>query len=230
MRRLIRPLGAIVACAIFACMLSAVEEPASAEEPDFYAAVGFDRDENYLELMISAAEDGSEHAMLAGQLYEEARNLKIKWLKLDVGETDFFTYYSTGEGVLKAIQRYIDQGNKMSPYQLSDSERKIVEGAVYAEAGGESYLGQLALAQAILDGMLRKNLDAASSIKAHQIVVASSSSDSCRQAVYDVFDRGVRVTDEPMDHWYSKSTYSAWHEAQHFVIEIGNHRFFYMND
>ena len=45
--------------------------------------------------------------------------------------------------------------------------------------------------------------------------------------VYDVLYNGLSVTDEPILYFYAPAlTYSAWHESQIFVMEIGGHRFF----
>lgn len=119
---------------------------------------------------------------------------------------------------------------QVSPYQLTEKERSVVESAVMAEAGGECYTGQLAVAQAILDGALRNDFDVVYSIKRYQVVTTSiTPSESVKRAVSEVFDDGYRVTAHPMDLWYATWIKSPWHESQKFVFEVGLHRFFWMS-
>lgn len=227
MKRLKRRIGSRLIWVMLSALLLSIFASA-APNSDFYVT-SYDPYCNYLVYMIDAAEDGSEYALTAGRVYEKSRNLKIAYEGLPVGQTDFFTRYATGSKILSAIDRYIENGQQMSPYKLTDAERNTVERAVMAEAGGESYEGQMMVAQAILDGALRKGLDVAASIKSYQIVVGASPTDSVKQAVSAVFDYGERVTEQKADLWYATWSTSTWHEAQNFVIEIGNHRFFWMN-
>ena len=53
--------------------------------------------------------------------------------------------------------------------------------------------------------------------------------DAINEAALQVFGQGVRVTDEPIEFFYSTKNgkYSAWHEESlRFVMQIGDHRFF----
>lgn len=50
---------------------------------------------------------------------------------------------------------------------------------------------------------------------------------SVKDAVAAVFDRGETVVDEPVLYFYNPAIVeSEWHESQIFVIEVGGHRFF----
>ncbi len=119
---------------------------------------------------------------------------------------------------------------KGSPYELKPAERTIVERAVMAEAGAESFLGQVAVAQAILDGALRNDFNVVYSIQKYQVAVSRQKpTQSVKQAVSAVFDYGVRISRQPVDLWYATWSKSNWHESQQFVFEIGAHRFFWMN-
>ncbi len=121
----------------------------------------------------------------------------------------------------------------VSPYELTDDERVAVECAVMCEAGGESVRGQMMVAQCILDGTLRNNYDAFETIEKYQIASTSYSNvtDEVKDSVSRIFDDGERVTEEKADLWYNPAlVQSAWHEEQHYVITIGLHRFFWMND
>lgn len=188
--------------------------------------VGYDDNEDYMKDIVLALEDGSEHAIYAARIYEAQRNLKIQELGLDIEVTDFFSGGKTADEILLDVYDYL--GVSASGYELTNAERAVVEAAVMAEAGGESFAGQMMIAQCILDGSLRKGVDVITFIEQSQIVTSSKEPyDSCCEAVSAVFDMGQRVTDDIADIWYAPAiVYSEWHESQIYVTTIGAHKFF----
>ena len=121
----------------------------------------------------------------------------------------------------------------VSPYELTDEERIAVECAVMCEAGGEEVRGQMMVAQCILDGAQRNGISVIESIVKYQVASTSYSrvTEQVKESVSRVFDDGERVTEEKADLWYNPAlVQSSWHEQQHYVITIGMHRFFWMND
>lgn len=196
---------------------------------DGVSIVSYDNEKDYLDAIIDAVNDGSHYALAMAKIYEAQRNLKIEIEDLNIEPTNFFSLNNSPEEIAKAISKYITSA--ASPYELSDSERHIVEQTVMAEAMGESYEGQMAVAQAILDGALRNGFDVITSIRRYQIVTRYDieASTSVKNAVAAVFDRGERVTENKMDLWYATWTYSSWHESQLYITTIGTHRFFWMN-
>ena len=121
----------------------------------------------------------------------------------------------------------------VSPYELTDEERIAVECAVMCEAGGEEVRGQMMVAQCILDGAQRNGISVIDSIDKYQVASTSYSrvTEQVKESVSRVFDDGERVTEEKADLWYNPAlVQSSWHEQQHYVITIGLHRFFWMND
>ena len=120
-----------------------------------------------------------------------------------------------------------------SGYTLTDEERIAVECAVMCEAGGEGEMGQMMVAQSILDGVLRNDFDVFESIEYYSIMTTSHSNvtDQVINSVSRVFDLGERVVEEKADLWYNPHiTPSQWHEEQEYVITVGSHRFFWMLD
>lgn len=120
-----------------------------------------------------------------------------------------------------------------SGYTLTDDERIAVECAVMCEAGGEGVKGQMMVAQSILDGSLRNDFTVIQTISRYQIASTAHYlvSEQVMESVSRVFDDGERITEEKTDLWYNPSmVVSAWHEQQHYVITVGSHRFFWMND
>ena len=124
-------------------------------------------------------------------------------------------------------------------YYLSDYERWLVESIVTGEAGIEPYNGKVAVANCILNACLLENKRPEQIQKMYRYAGWKSIekfesecmatygntkfADEVRQSVRQVFDNGEILSNEIL--WFC-SGYSAWHESQKFVVEIGGHRFF----
>lgn len=113
-------------------------------------------------------------------------------------------------------------------YQLSASERDTVERVVMAEAGGESFAVQMLVAQCILNAAEKEGVQ-----PSEAVVIYSYTSNrpdptqSVKDAVAAVFDRGEVAIDAPVMYFYNPALVTSdWHESQIFVAEVGGHRFF----
>ena len=97
-----------------------------------------------------------------------------------------------------------------------------------AESGGESYEGQMLVAQCILNGAEKQGVQPSEAVEIYQYAGARPKpTQSVKDAVAAVFDRGETVVDEPVLYFYNPAIVeSEWHESQIFVIEVGGHRFF----
>jgi len=113
-------------------------------------------------------------------------------------------------------------------YNLTETERDLVERVVMAESGGESYKGQMLVAQCILNACEIDGIRPAKAIKKYAYAKARPEpSDSVKRAVSAVFDKGETVTDEPIVYFYAPALVrSEFHESQIFAIEEGGHKFF----
>lgn len=113
-------------------------------------------------------------------------------------------------------------------YNLTDAERDLVERVVMAESGGESYEGQILVAQCILNACEIDGIRPAKVIKKYVYAKGRPKpTDSVARAVSAVFDRGETVTSEPIVYFYApKMVRSEFHERQRFSVEEGGHRFF----
>ena len=113
-------------------------------------------------------------------------------------------------------------------YNLTETERDLVERVVMAESGGESYKGQMLVAQCILNACEIDGIRPAKVIKKYVYAKARPEpSDSVKRAVSAVFDKGETVTDEPIVYFYAPALVkSEFHESQIFAIEEGGHKFF----
>lgn len=113
-------------------------------------------------------------------------------------------------------------------FELSSAERDVVERVVMAEAGGESFEGQMLVAQCILNACEKTGTQPSEVVVTFKYIKARPEpSDSVREAVAAVFDAGECVTAEPVMYFYNPARVtSTWHESQTFVIEVGSHRFF----
>ena len=135
---------------------------------------------------------------------------------------------------LKAQQTRQSEAQKTSRgdggirYPLTRGERDLVERVVMAESGGESYKGQMLVAQCILNACEIDGIRPAEVIRKYVYAKARPEpSDSVKRAVSAVFDKGETVTDEPIVYFYAPALVkSEFHESQIFCVEEGGHRFF----
>lgn len=113
-------------------------------------------------------------------------------------------------------------------YQLSASERDTVERVVMAEAGGESFEGQMLVAQCILNAAEKKGVQPSEAVEIYSYTKARPEpTQSVKDAVAAVFDRGEVAIDAPVMYFYNPALVTSdWHESQIFVAEVGGHRFF----
>ena len=97
-----------------------------------------------------------------------------------------------------------------------------------AEAGGECYEGQVLVAQCILNAAEKLGQQPSEAVVTLRYAKGRPEpTQSVRDAVAAVFDRGETITDEPILYFYAPArTTSEWHESQIFVTEVGGHRFF----
>lgn len=116
----------------------------------------------------------------------------------------------------------------MPRYELSDAERDVVERVVMAEAGGEPYEGQMLVAQCILNAAEKTGTAPSKAVVTYSYCKARPNpTQSVKDAVAAVFDRGETVVDELILYFYNPArTSKRWHESQIFVVEVGGHRFF----
>lgn len=113
-------------------------------------------------------------------------------------------------------------------YELTDEERWELASVVTAEAGGEPYLGMVAVAQCILQACEDSGLRPYDVfIKYNYSPHRPEPTEETQEAVKAVFDLGIVASEEPIKYFYAPALVeSEWHESQIFIIEIGGHRFF----
>lgn len=113
-------------------------------------------------------------------------------------------------------------------YQLSASERDTVERVVMAEAGGESFAGQMLVAQCILNAAEKEGVQPSEAVVIYSYTSSRPDpTQSVKDAVAAVFDRGEVAIDAPVMYFYTPALVTSdWHESQIFVAEVGGHRFF----
>ena len=113
-------------------------------------------------------------------------------------------------------------------FYLSASERDTVERVVMAESGGESFEGQMLVAQCILNAAEKEGVQPSEAVVIYSYTSSRPDpTQSVKDAVAAVFDRGETVVDEPILYFYNPALVTSdFHESQIFVIEEGGHRFF----
>ena len=97
-----------------------------------------------------------------------------------------------------------------------------------AEAGAEPYIGQMAVAQCILNACEQENARPAEIVKRYGYTdKRPEPTYKVKSAVSDVFDDGDVATDAEILYFYAPELcQSLWHESQTYVCTIGGHRFF----
>lgn len=112
--------------------------------------------------------------------------------------------------------------------KITATERELIERVVAAEARGESYEGQKAVASVIY------NRCAMWGMSVHDVLLAKAQfakpysgeiPQSVRAAVADVFDNG-NITHEGITHFHAISCAPYWAESKQFVAMIGAHKFY----
>jgi spore germination cell wall hydrolase CwlJ-like protein len=113
-------------------------------------------------------------------------------------------------------------------YPLTDKERDTIERVVMAEAGGEFHVGQVAIAQCILNACMKLDMRPIEVIEYYQYTsYRPAPSEPVKVAVSSVFDKGRKVIDEEVLWFYAPAhCTSEWHESQVYVCTIGAHKFF----
>ena len=113
-------------------------------------------------------------------------------------------------------------------FYLSASERDVVERVVMAESGGESYEGQMLVAQCILNGAEKQGVQPSEAVEIYSYTSnRPDPTQSVKDAVAAVLDRGEVAIDAPVMYFYKPALVTRpWHESQIFVTEVGGHRFF----
>lgn len=116
-------------------------------------------------------------------------------------------------------------------YPLSQIEFEAVCAAVMSESGGESFRGQQAVAQCILNACYITEKRPLEVLSAYQYSDTDrEATDSVKNAVWSVFTDGEKILHTDVTIFYSpdnmKTGYSAYHESQIYSCTIGGHKFF----
>ena len=111
---------------------------------------------------------------------------------------------------------------------IPDTPAPAAERVVMAEAGGESFEGQMLVAQCILNAAEKRGVDPSEAVVLYSYTKSRPDpTQRVKDAVAAVFDRGETVVDEPILYFYNPALVTSdFHESQIFVIEEGGHRFF----
>lgn len=124
-------------------------------------------------------------------------------------------------------------------YTITENDRYVVECIVAGEAKGEPLEGKMAVAQCLLNAMVKDNLSASGAHKKYQYsgwddelqdLNPDCWAEVC-EAVSRVFDDGEFVSENPILYFYApKRGYSRWHESLNHAVTIGGHKFFYLDE
>lgn len=152
----------------------------------------------------------------------------------DYGYEDSYSYsgsssYSSSSNALLSIANP-DYSYTAKHVSLSSYDRAKLERLVMGEAGTMGYTGCAVVAQAIRDSMNRSHTSSIDAIIREYQYFGSTNvqpNADVKNAVSFIFDQdGIAVQHRVMCFYIG---YSAWHETQTFLCEIGGVRFFDLN-
>ena len=124
-------------------------------------------------------------------------------------------------------------------FNLTEADRKTIQYIVAGEAKGEPIEGKMAVAQCILNGMVKSGWSAERVRIEYQYSgwddelenVNSEAWAEVVEAVSRVFDDGELISDKPILYFYApKYSDGKWHKTLEFAFEISGHRFFYLDE
>ena len=132
------------------------------------------------------------------------------------------------ETAVEAKAETVLQSTASVRYALTATERDEIERVVMAEAGAEPYIGQMAVAQCILNACEQEDKRPLEIVRSFGYTSARPEpSDEVKKAVAKVFDDGETATDREILYFYAPALCQRfWHESQTYVCTIGGHRFF----
>ena len=124
-------------------------------------------------------------------------------------------------------------------FNLTEAERKTIQYIVAGEAKGEPMEGKMAVAQCILNGMVKSGWSAERVRIEYQYSGWDDELENVNpeawaevvEAVSRVFDDGELISDKPILYFYApKYSDGKWHKTLEFAFEISGHRFFYLKE
>ena len=124
-------------------------------------------------------------------------------------------------------------------FNLTEADRKTIQYIVAGEAKGEPMEGKMAVAQCILNGMVKSGWSAERVRIEYQYSGWDDELENVNpeawaevvEAVSRVFDDGELISDKPILYFYAPNVVSSsWHESLNHAVTIGGHKFFYLDE
>ena len=124
-------------------------------------------------------------------------------------------------------------------FNLTEADRKTIQYIVAGEAKGESIEGKMAVAQCILNGMVKSGWSAERVRIEYKYSGWDDELENVNpeawaevvEAVSRVFDNGELISDKPILYFYAPNVVSSsWHESLNHAITIEGHKFFYLDE
>ena len=132
------------------------------------------------------------------------------------------------EKLIVTAETVREEAEVLPQYEITPEERELIERVVAAEARGESYAGQKAVAEVIYNRCTLWNKSATEILLAKSQFAKPYSGEipeSAKNAVADVFDNGHLMLDGAT-HFHADYVQPYWAEKKVFVVQIGVHKFY----
>lgn len=187
---------------------------------------------NLLDLWLKLMVIGYIIFLLAGIFFMTVQKKSLKFAEINLAVVHDSPTYNRSLPIetneLNETRKQLPETPPDKFFYLTDKERYIVECIVSGEARGESYYGQMLVAQCILDACLQDNIQPSEvRIKYGYEGWHEEISDETKQVVSAVFDNGELAVGANVLWFYNPNNgRSSFHESQRFIIEEGHHKFF----
>lgn len=144
-----------------------------------------------------------------------------------------------GENEIQILDLTMVEYSRPPFFNLTEADRQTIQYIVAGEAKGEPIEGKMAVAQCILNGMVKSGWSAERVRIEYQYSGWDDELENANpeawaevvEAVSRVFDGGELISDKPILYFYAPDiTSSSWHESLNHAVTIEGHKFFYLNE
>jgi len=116
-------------CMVVMCFI--VSSVAATCRKNEIEVVGYDKETDYLVLMMEAAAEGGTHAIAMGAIYEQQRNLKIEDLGLPFEQTLIFSKHDNPDKIVCELKNYL------APITYAEEDLMLLAIIIQIEAGSK---------------------------------------------------------------------------------------------
>lgn len=199
-------LGTVTALLVGCAAQASAPRCGSAVKPYGVEVVDYDENENYLALMMSCAEEGTENALTLGAIYEEQRNIKLESEAIETARTSFFSSLDA-EQIRRELAEYSGEEVSEEPYAVyyGEEDAVLIARLLYSECRGVASITE----QACVAWVVLNRADSQGK-SVHDVLTAQN------QFAYR---ESAPVLDELL--WLAEDVLSRWNDEKNGKTDVG---------